>query len=68
MRRPAVGKRLRFATGGASSITYNYNMPIRVSFKIVRLSMLRIVRLRGWTVLEQLRLEEALFRVDAGNW
>ena len=28
----------------------------------------RLLRLRGFPILHQLRLEEALLRADAGNW
>lgn len=28
----------------------------------------RLLRLRGFPILQQLQLEEALLRADAGNW
>ena len=31
-------------------------------------NLVRVVRTRGLDVLRQLRLEEALLRVDSGNW
>ena len=30
--------------------------------------VVRLLRLRGYPILRQLQLEEALLRADAGNW
>ena len=32
------------------------------------LGKLRLLRLQGFPILSQLRVEEALYRLDAGNW